>query len=358
MSDSQLSLPQASPQQQETPQHQESPGQTDNSLSLPESPESPNESGGDEIQEALAKAAKEALDDGDDHLGESEEAEASGEADDTKGNPEQRETEARETENAPSASKEPDRVKPSALASFHRQQKEFQAKVQAFNAEKAELQKFREVLDNAKVDRLAALELMGYTDVKSFLESVVEDGGRMTPERRELQNLKKWKEEQEIAQKQQQEQWRAQQEQAAQQAKLDALHSKVKDTIKSEAYTGRLINLDGSDEQVMQEMDKMALETGEMPDIADAIDRVEARFKASLEQMAGNAHIRTFFQEKLKDSKSGSTAPSQSKPRGKTKTITSDIRAPGLKSHESNGSFDDEDKEFNEALAFLRASSN
>jgi len=271
-----------------------------------------------------------------------------------KGISETREPENRETENTPPASKEPDRVKPSALASFHRQQKEFQAKVQAFNAEKAEVEKFKAVLENAKEDRLAALELMGYSDVKTFLESIVEDGGRMTPERRELNKLKKWREEQETQSRKQQEQYQAQQQQQAIQGKLDALRGQVQNTIKSEAYTGRLINLSGSDEQVMLEMDKMALETGEMPRIEDAIERVEGKFQTFLEQMAENQKIRAFFQEKLKPTKLSSMAPSQSKSRGTSKTIGSDVRSPGLRSAADNGPSDDGEKEMQEALAFLK----
>jgi len=262
--------------------------------------------------------------------------------------------ESRNTEDAPPVSKEPDKIKPSALASFHRQQKEFQARVQAFNAEKAEMDKFKSALENAKEDRLAALELMGYTDIKDFLTSIAEDGGRMTPERRELNQLKKWREEQETQAKKQQEQYQAQQQNQALQGKLDALRGQVQNTIKSEAYTGRLINLSGSDEQVMLEMDKMALETGEMPQIEDAIERVENKFQQFLEQMSENPKIRSFFQEKLRSSKLGNTAPSQSKSRGNSKTIGSEVRSPGLRSGANLGPSDDGEREMQEALAFLK----
>lgn len=213
----------------------------------------------------------------------------------------------------------------------------------------------KSVLANAKEDRLAALELMGYTDVKSFLESIVEDGGRMTPERRELQNLKKWKEEQEAQAKTQQEQYRAQQQQAHVQAKLDQIRSQVQDTIKSESYSGRLITLQGSDEQVMAEMDAMAIETGEMPTIEDAIERVEKKFQGYLEEMAGNERIRQYFQEKLRNSKSGPTVPAQSKTRGNSKTIGSDTRSPGLRSQALLGPSDDGEKEEQEAIAWLKS---
>jgi hypothetical protein len=353
MADNQPQSNPASLQAPETPQAQENSLPQEISQSLLESQELPSsEYEGDEeaeAHEALAKAAKEAS--------EALEAESSesNETGDAKGIPEERQPEDRSTEDASPASDSADKVKPSALASFHRQLKEHQAKVQAFKAEKAELDKFKSAIENAKVDRLAALEMMGYTDVKTFLESIVEDGGRMTPERQELQKLKKWREEQETQNKKQQEEFQAQQQQRAVQAKLDEIHGQVQNTLKSEAFTGRLINLEGSDVQVMQEMDRMATETGEIPKIEDAIERVEKQFRSNLEVMAKNPMILDYFREKLHSTKSEATVPSQSKTRGTSKTIGSQARSPGLRRSADNGPSDDGEREMAEAMAFLKS---
>lgn len=345
MAEFQDNSPSPSPQQQATPDQQQDSLHQDSSPSLPESQESHSSDSDDEITAALKAVAEEQLD------GEGE----NGETGAAKGIPEIGEPEGPKSEDAAPVPPAPDKVKPSALARFHRQEKEFLQKQQAFAAEKAEVEKFKSVLENAKQDRLAALELMGYSDVKSFLESIVEDGGRMTPERAELQKLKKWREDQEAQTKQQQEQYRAQQQQAAVQAKLDHIRAQVQNTIKSETYAGRLINLQGSDEQVMAEMDKMAVETGEMPSIDDAIERVEKQFQSYLEEMAGNERIRAFFQEKLRPAKSGPTVPAQSKLRGNSKTIGSDVRSPGLRSQALSSVSDDGEKEEQEAIAFLKS---
>lgn len=265
--------------------------------------------------------------------------------------------ESKDTLNEPVSSADKDKVKPSAMATFHRQQREFQQKQQAFAAEKAEVEKYKAVIENAKEDRLAALELLGYTDVKSFLDSIVEDGGRMTPERRELRKLQKWREEQEKTIAERETQAQEQQKQAELQSKLDALRSQVQNTITSDAYKARLVNLPGSDEQVMREMDALALETGAMPKVEDAIERVETKFLGYLEDMASNPRVQAFFEEKLRQTKLSDKAPSQSKSRGNSRTIGSETRSPGLKPLADPGPSEDGDREMQEAIAFLRSSS-
>lgn len=240
------------------------------------------------------------------------------------------------------------------MSTFHRQQREFEAQRQAFNAEKAEAQRIKGVLENAKHDRIAALEAMGYTDVKSFLEGLAEDGGRITPERKQLMELKQWKEDQEKAEVERRTQYEQHQAQQATMAKLDEVRRQVQDKIKSETYSERLVNLPDADEQVMLQMDKMASETGEMPDIGEAIEAVEGRFRGFLEQMAANPAVRSFFSEKLRGTKLPGLATPQSKQRAKTKTIDSGVPSPGLRQRASHEASADGEQELEEAMAFLK----
>jgi len=278
-------------------------------------------------------------------------------AGDAKGIPSEKRLESRPKEVTPPTPEPSDRVKPSALASFHRQQKEFFAEKQAFMAERQEAERIKGVLENAKVDRLAALEAMGYTDVKSFLEGLAEDGGRMTPERRELLELKKWRESEEKSRAEQQAAFQRQQQEAHQRAQLDGIRREVQNTIRSEDYSARLINLPDADEQVMLEMDAMAKETGRLPKVEDAIGRVEDKFRGFLEQMAENPEILAFFRERVGAPKLSSTVTPQSKTRAKSRTIGSEARNPGLRTVPTKRSELDEEDEVAEAIAWLHQNS-
>lgn len=252
-------------------------------------------------------------------------------------------------EEKPSPPKKDDKPKDSALANFHRRQQEFEAQRQAFAAERREHESAVKALKNAKTDRIAALEAMGYTDVKSFLEGLAEDGGRMTPERQQLQELKAWKESQEKAAEDAKKNQEAELEQTRLQQKLDAIRTEVQSKLKSD-YATRLVNISGADQQILQEMDRMASETGEMPDIEDAVEVVEGRFRENLKALSDNPEIRKYFQEVLKSSPS---APLPSKSKGKISTIGSEVRNPGLAPSEEYVPSEDGEKEMQEALAFL-----
>lgn len=277
-----------------------------------------------------------------------EEVEAAGTADDQeKTSP--RPNGPEKTDPAPAA-REQDKPKASALANFHRMQRDFEAQRQAFAAEKRELESYKSVLENAKVDRIAALEAMGYKDVKSFLEGLAEDGGRMTPERRELLELKQWREKQEKAAEEAQQHQRTQMEQQHINQQLDAIRREVQTKLKSDVYGSRIVNISGADEQVMQQMDKMAAETGEMPRIEDAIEAIESRYRENLKVLADNPEVRKYFQDLFK---SPSQAPSPSKSKGKLSTIGSEVRSPGVARTEEYVPSADGEREIQEALAFL-----
>lgn len=221
-------------------------------------------------------------------------------------------------------------MKASQFATFHRQQKEFLAQKQAHQAKLDQAAKVQAVLDNAKQDPIAAMEAMGYSDVKSFLERLAEDGGRITPERRELAELKAWRQEETARREKEQAQAEEARQQAHFQSKLDSLRTDIQNQIKSETYASRLINVPGADEQVVVEMNRLAAETGEMPRVSDAIEAVEGRFRSYLTDMAKNPEIVAFFQKQAGAGKSVPAADSQSKGREKTQTIGSDTRSPGL----------------------------
>jgi DNA repair exonuclease SbcCD ATPase subunit len=252
-------------------------------------------------------------------------------------------------EEKPSPPKKDDKPKDSALANFHRRQQEFEAQRQAFAAERREHESALKALKNAKTDRIAALEAMGYSDVKSFLEGLAEDGGRMTPERQQLQELRQWKESQEKAAEEAKAAQEKEIEQTRLQQKLDAIRSEVQSKLKSD-YASRLVNISGADQQILQEMDRMASETGEMPEIEEAVEAVESRFRENLKSLSENPEIRKYFQEVLKSSPS---APLPSKTKGKISTIGSEVRNPGLAPTEEYVPSEDGEKELQEALAFL-----
>lgn len=263
-------------------------------------------------------------------------------------------SESQAKDEAAPAPADSDRVKPGALASFHRQQKELFQAQQEIKVKEAEYSRVMKILENAKSDRLAALELMGYSDTKSFLESIAEDGGRETPERKQIRELQKWKADQETERQKQAEAFESQKHQQAVQAKVDAIRSEVQNTLKSETYSGSLLSLAGTDENIMAEMDRMATETGEMPRIEDAIKVVEGKYRSYLKEMLGNPEVTKFFQENLRSAKLQSHGAPQSKTRARTPTIDSAARSPGTRLPDRKTAMDDEDATFAEAMRFLK----
>lgn len=234
--------------------------------------------------------------------------------------------------------REPSQPKSSAWASLHKKQVEFQQARAEFNKEKAEVERVKGLIENAKTDRLSALEALGYTDVKSFIEGLVEDGGRMTPERKKVLELEK-----KIAdrERREEEQSRALQEQhrtQAQRAQLDALHNQVVNTIK-EHHADSLAAIDGSSQAIMQEMDRLAGEHGVMPDIAEAIRNVSANYEKNFRQILENPRARSIAQELLASNKS---APA---PRSKASinTIDSSVSASTMPARK-DGPYDPNDE--------------
>lgn len=241
-------------------------------------------------------------------------------------------TDAKESEPKPS------QPKSSAWASLHKKQVEFQQQRDAFNKEKAEIEKVKSLIENAKTDRLSALEALGYTDVKAFVEGLVEDGGRMTPERQKVLELEK-----KIADRERREQeeiqTRKQQEQAAaSRAQLDALHNQVVQTIK-EHHAESLASIDGSSQAIMQELDRLAGENGVMPDIATAIKNVSDNYEKNFRTILENPRARAIAQELLASSK---TSPA---PRSKASINTIGSSAQAVTTPpKSKGAFDPNDE--------------
>lgn len=185
------------------------------------------------------------------------------------------------------------------------------------------MQKFKDAIADAKVDRLKALELLGYDDPRAFIEGIAEDGGRMTPERKELHELKKWRDKQEAESQERakQESLRIQQQQ--QQQNLDRLRTSVVNTIKG-SFSDTLASLPGGEETVLREMDQMvAKNPGTMPRIEDAISAVNKFYEQQMRTLVENPSARQFMQQLLSSDKSASsgTAPSH-KPA--TRTLGSD----------------------------------
>lgn len=195
-----------------------------------------------------------------------------------------------------------DKPKASAWASFNKQKKDFESQRQQFAQEREELTRVKGILENAKHDRLAALEAMGYTDLKEFIQSVADDGGRITPERQKILELEKKMAERERQETEQRQQWEQQQHQNAQRQQLDALHNQVVQTIK-ENYNDQLVAIDGSSQAVMQEMDRLAGENGVMPDISEAIENIQKQQEARFAQILENPRAQALAMQILKSSK-------------------------------------------------------
>lgn len=341
MADPQDSSPQApvaSHQDHQSPDNS-APSPQGEHQGLPDHPQAEIEGTGDEIADALA--AVEGMAEGDTEGTEAPSREST-----------DRQSESRSKDEEAPAPEPTDRVKPSALASFHRQQKELFQREQQFKSKEAEYARVMGIIENAKSDRLAALELMGFTDTREFLQSIAEDGGRESPERKQLRDLQKWKAQQEQERQEQQRQYQAQQEQHAAQAKVDAIKAEVQNTLKSERYRDSLLALGGTDDNVFAEMDRMATETGEIPPIEEAIKVVEGKYRSYLEEMLTNPEVTRFFQEKLRLTKLSGHGTPQSKTRARPQTIDSAARSPGTQLQRDSDGLDEESV-MAEAMKFL-----
>jgi hypothetical protein len=298
-----------------------------NETSMPEIPSSTEQAPRDDVQEAIAIMS-----------GDSDDSNDTGRVSKTDGQENGNNTGDSKQSGTDTSDTKSTQPKHSAWASLHKKQVEFQQQRDAFNKEKAEIEKVKSLIENAKTDRLSALEALGYTDVKAFVEGLVEDGGRMTPERKKVLELEK-----KIADREQREaeevQTRQQQERASQQrAQLDALHNQVVQNIK-EHHADSLASIDGSSQAVMQEMDRLAGENGVMPDIAEAIKNVSTNYEKNFRTILENPRARAIAQEILASSK---ISPA-SRPKASINTIGSSAQAV-TSPPKSKGAYDPNDE--------------
>lgn len=319
----------ASHQQQESfPAPNQAPPSSDQeTYSPPSQPDNDTDSLDEAVEAALKQFQPQRSQEQTDDRAERETEQRDELSDSDKGDADVNTSENTPATDAPTEGGKPDVAKneprASAWASFHRQQREHQQKVEALAHERQELQKFKDAIADAKVDRLKALELLGYDDPRAFIEGIAEDGGRMTPERKELHELKKWRDKQEAESQERakQESLRIQQQQ--QQQNLDRLRTSVVNTIKG-SFSDTLASLPGGEETVLREMDQMvAKNPGTMPRIEDAISAVNKFYEQQMRTLVENPSARQFMQQLLSSDKSASsgTAPSH-KPA--TRTLGSD----------------------------------
>lgn len=210
-----------------------------------------------------------------------------------------------------------DKPKSSAWASLHKQKVEFQAQRDAFAKEKAEVDKVKSLLENAKTDRLSALEALGYTDIKEFIDGLVEDGGRMTPERKKVLELERKLHEREQKEKEYHDNQQREIASKQQQAQLDRIHNEVVQKINAD-YADSLVSIEGGSQEVMQEMDRLAGENGVMPDISEAVANVQKRYEENFQKILGNPRAQQIALDIFKSNK---IPLSPSKPA--TRTISS-----------------------------------
>lgn len=231
-----------------------------------------------------------------------------------------------------------DKPKSSAWASLHKQKVDLQSQRDAFLKEKAEIDKFKSILENAKTDRLSALEAMGYTDIKSFIDGLVEDGGRMTPERKKVLELERKLQERENQEKEQYERFQKDKANKAQAAELDRIHNQVVQKINAD-YADSLVSIEGGSREVMQEMDRLAGEHGVMPDIAEAVANVQKRYEENFQKILGNPRARQIALDIFKSNKIA-TGPSKPAPRTMSSNSVSGTSLPKLE--ERTNSLDDD----------------
>lgn len=231
-----------------------------------------------------------------------------------------------------------DKPKSSAWASLHKQKVDLQSQRNQFLKEKAEVDKFKSILENAKTDRISALEAMGYTDIKSFIDGLVEDGGRMTPERKKVLELERKLQERENQEKEQHERFQKDQANKAQAAELDRIHNQVVQKINAD-YSDSLVSIEGGSREVMQEMDRLAGEHGVMPDIAEAVANVQKRYEENFQKILGNPRAQQIALEIFKSNKIA-TGPSKPAPRTMSSNSVSGTSLPKLE--ERTNSLDDD----------------
>ncbi len=233
---------------------------------------------------------------------------------------------------------QPDKPKSSAWASLHKQKVEFQAQRDAFAKEKAEVDKVKSMLENAKTDRLSALEALGYTDIKEFIDGLVEDGGRMTPERKKVLELERKLTERENKEKEYNEQAQREHATRQQQQQLDRIHSEVVQKITAD-YADSLVSIEGGSQEVMQEMDRLAGENGVMPDISEAVANVQKRYEENFQKILGNPRAQQIALEIFKSNKIA-TSPSKPAPKTISSNTNSGTSLPKLE--EKRYSLDDD----------------
>lgn len=201
---------------------------------------------------------------------------------------------------------------------------------------------------------MAALELLGYDDPRAFIEGIAEDGGRMTPERKELYELKKWREQQETEKQQQQERIQREAQEAQNKQRLDSIRTSIVNTIKGQFADG-LVSMPGGADAVLNQMDQMAAENPEtMPRIEDAISAVEKTYTTQIAALLENPKARQLAEEHLASSKSSqkATAPSH---RPVSRTIGSDATARSTPQRDNYVPTRSGDREVEDAIArFLR----
>lgn len=262
--------------------------------------------------------------------------------------------ESSQRDETPQRNTREDSVRPSALAQFHKQQTEFFAQKQQHAEKLAKAEKLERLLADGKNDPLAALEAIGYTDIKTFIDRLAVDGGRDTPERKELREMRQWRESVEAERQENQRQLAAREQQAQIDAQLENLRSTIKDRINTDEYANSLLRLKDADQQVMHEMDRIVTQTGKMPTPEEAMKSVETRMKGTLEEMAGNEAILEFFRSKLGANPSNGNQAAQSNKRANTRTIGGNARTPGLQHREDYVPSANGEEELQEAIRWAR----
>lgn len=255
-----------------------------------------------------------------------------------------------------------ERVKGVEYAKLHKKNKELFAREQQLKSQEAKYRQLEDTLANVKDDPAALLELAGFSDIREFVERLAEDGGRLTPERRQLKELQKKFDDAERARTEEREaqtQAQAQETETRQyKAAVDKVNSDIVSFIKTNESKYSMLSLEGGSQMVFQELQAHYRKTagedgvGETLPLEKAVQAVNARVEGNLRKLVDNAQVRAIIEDALKAKSFQPGAASTQQP----KTLTSAVRS-GTASGQA-GKLKDDEQLLAEATAFLKRTTN
>jgi len=247
----------------------------------------------------------------------------------------------------------------SKLAALHKRDKELFQREQALKEREAHYQKMEATLNAMKEDPAHLLEAAGFKDLNELLERFADDGGRLSPERRQLKELQKKlesfeAEKSQLAARQQEETVSRQRQQA-----IDNVNGEIVQFLKTNEIKYPLLSMDGSKDLVFKKLQdhyrKTEEETGsgQALTLEKAAEMANSEAESIVRMILGNSRALELAKEIL-ETKSN-VKPGAASVKQPIKTITNEARSSvGVKNNKSKTS----NELFEEAQEMLRRSLN